>query len=193
MNLKVRGLRKNIYCQIRGIMKYKDKEYVFSKDDITNIWIALNCESALNNNKEIIVKVKEKRKIDKTFPARNRITCALEQIENVLDYLNYDYEFKPTHNQRNAFDFIEFLNCEYIVVHSIDTLAKIFEVSTEDITDNRDCFSGFAYGDGNDGEVFEYIRSLCAVHPTDTSMHPTVHKAGELALCTVGCILVSVG
>ena len=80
MNLKVRGLRKNIYCQIRGIMKYKDKEYVFSKDDITNIWIALNCESALNNNKEIIVKVKEKRKIDKTFPARNRITCALEQM-----------------------------------------------------------------------------------------------------------------
>lgn len=57
------------------------------------------------------------------------------------------------------------------MVHSIDTLAKIFEVSTEDITDNRDCFSGFAYGDGNDGEVFEYIRSLCAVHPTDTSMH----------------------
>ena len=41
MNLKVRGLRKYIYCQIRGIMKYKDKdkEYVFSKDDITNIWI----------------------------------------------------------------------------------------------------------------------------------------------------------
>lgn len=194
MNLKVRGLRKNIYCQIRGIMKYKDKEYVFSKDDITNIWIALNCESALNNNKEIIVKVKEKRKIDKTFPARNRITCALEQIENVLDYLNYDYEFKPTHNQRNAFDFIEFLNCEYIVVHSIDTLAKIFEVSTEDITDNRDCFSGFAYGDGNDGEVFEYIRSLCAVHPTDTSMHPTVHKAGEFDCCSrivwdsIGCV-----
>lgn len=175
-------------------MKYKDKEYVFSKDDITNIWIALNCESALNNNKEIIVKVKEKRKIDKTFPARNRITCALEQIENVLDYLNYDYEFKPTHNQRNAFDFIEFLNCEYIVVHSIDTLAKIFEVSTEDITDNRDCFSGFAYGDGNDGEVFEYIRSLCAVHPTDTSMHPTVHKAGEFDCCSrivwdgIGCV-----
>lgn len=105
-------------------MKYKDKEYVFSKDYITNIWIALNSESALNNNKEIIVKVKEKRKIDKTFPARNKITCALEQIENVLDYLNYDYELKPTHNQRNAFDFVEFLNCEYIVVHSIDTLQR---------------------------------------------------------------------
>ena len=58
-------------------MKYKDKEYVFSKDDITNIWIALNCESALNNNKEIIVKVKEKRTIDNTFPARNLINFEL--------------------------------------------------------------------------------------------------------------------
>ena len=57
-------------------MKYKDKEYVFSKDYITNIWIALNCESTLNNYKEIIVKVKGKRKIDKTFPARNKVTCA---------------------------------------------------------------------------------------------------------------------
>lgn len=78
--------------------------------------------------------------------------------------------------------FIEFLNCEYIVVHSIDTLAKIFEVSTEDITDNRDCFSGFAYGDGNDGEVFEYIRSLCAVHPTDTSMHG-IHQEKHICTC----------
>ena len=184
------------YYQIRGIMKYKDKEYAFFKDDITNIWIALNYESALNNNKEIIVNVmeKKKKKIAKTFPARNKITCALEQIENVLDYLNDDFELKPTHNQRNAFDFIEFLNCEYVVVHSIATLANIFEVSIKDITDNRDCFSGFMYGDGNDGEVFEYIRSLCAVHPTDTSMHPTVHKAGEFDCCSrivwddIGCV-----
>lgn len=194
MNLKAKRLLENINCHIRGIMKYKDKEYVFSKDYITNIWIALNCESALNNNKEIIVKVKEKRKIVKTFPARNKIICALEQIENVLDYLNDDFELKPTHNQRNAFDFIEFLNCEYVVVHSIATLAKIFGVSIKDITENRDCFSGFTYGDGNDGEVFEYIRSLCAVHPTDTSMHPTVHKAGEFDCCSrivwdgIGCV-----
>ena len=66
------------YCQIRGIMKYKDKEYGFFKDDITNIWIALNYESTLNNNKEIIVNVMEKKKIDKTFPARNKITVVVQ-------------------------------------------------------------------------------------------------------------------
>lgn len=98
--LKSKGVMKVYYCQIRGIMKYKDKEYAFLKDDITNIWIALNYESALNNNKEIIVNVmeKKKKKIAKTFPARNKIICALEQIENVLDYLNDDFELKPTHN-----------------------------------------------------------------------------------------------
>lgn len=164
-------------------MKFKDKEYVFTTDKITDIWVALNYERALNNNKEISVWVKAEKKINKKFPARNRILCALEQIENVLEYLN-TYELQPEHNHRNAFGFIEFLNCEYVVVHSIDSLAKTFDVSTKDIVGRRDCFSDFAYGDGNDKEVFEYIRSLCAVHPTDTSMHPTVHKAGEFDCCS---------
>lgn len=167
----------------KEIMKFKDKEYVFTTDKITDIWVTLNEETALSNNKEITVRVKVKKTIDKKFPARNRIACALEQIENVLKYLN-DYELQPEHNHRNAFGFIEFLNCEYVVVHSIDSLAKIFDVSIDDIVKQRDCFREFAYGNGNDKEVFEYIRSLCAVHPTDTSMHPTVHKAGEFDCCS---------
>lgn len=167
----------------KEIMKFKDKEYVFTTDKIMDIWVALNYERALNDNKEISVWVKDKKKINKRFPARNKIVCALEQIENVLDYLEF-YELKPISEQRNAFGFIEFLNCEYVLVHSINELAKTFHVSTDDIVEQRDCFQDFAYGNGNDGEVFEYIRSLCAVHPTDTSMHPTVHKAGEFDCCS---------
>lgn len=72
-------------------MKFKDKEYVFTTDKITDIWVALKDERALSNNKEISVRVKDKKTINKNFPARNRIVCALEQIENVLEYLN-DYE-----------------------------------------------------------------------------------------------------
>lgn len=59
-------------------------------------------------------------------------------------------------------------------MNCIADLAKIFTVDTSNITDNRNCFLNFNYGCGKDKEVFEYIRSLCAVHPTDTSMHPTV-------------------
>jgi hypothetical protein len=68
-------------------------------------------------------------------------------------------------------------------VHCIEDLAGIFAVKIDDITGKKDCFSDFEYGNGNDKEVFEYIRSLCAVHPADTSRHPTVHKEGEFDCC----------
>lgn len=165
-------------------MKYKDNNYVFATDKITDIWVALNSQSALNDNKEITVKVKnDGKKVDKRFPARNKIVCALERIEDGLTYLN-NYELTPCHCQRNAFGFIEFLNCEYVIIHSIADLAKVFDVPTKEITDKRVCFYEFSYGKGCDKEVFEYIRSLCAVHPTETSMHPTIHKAGEFDCCS---------
>jgi hypothetical protein len=176
-------------------MKYKDKEYIFRTDKISDIWGALNSESALNDNKEISVKVKENtrtRPDSKKFPARNKILCSLVRIEDGIEYLN-TYELVPSYEQRNAFGFMDFLNHEYVIVHCIENLAKIFAVKIDDITGKKDCFSDFEYGNGNDREVFEYIRSLCAVHPTDTSMHPTVHKEGEFDCCkrivwdSIGC------
>lgn len=124
-----------------------------------------------------------KHPVNKIFSARNRIVCALERLEDSLEYLN-SFELVFNSRQRNAFGFIEFLNCEYVIVNCIADLAKIFTVDTSNITDNRNCFLDFNYGCGRDKEVFEYIRSLCAVHPTDTSMHPTVHKAGEFDCCS---------
>lgn len=54
----------------REVMKYKDKEYVFTTDTITDIWVALNSQSALTDNKEITVRVKEnKHPVNKIFPA----------------------------------------------------------------------------------------------------------------------------
>lgn len=167
-------------------MKYKDKEYVFTTDKIIDIWVALNSQRALNENKEISVRVKpciDSRGIFSKFPAGNKIICSLKRIEDGLEYLN-TYELISNNRQRNAFGFIEFLNCEYVIVHCIEDLAKAFDVDTKGITNIRDCFSGFDYGSGSDKEVFEYIRSLCAVHPTDTSMHPTVHKAGGFDCCS---------
>ena len=165
-------------------MKFKDKDYMFTTDKITDIWVALNSQIGLTNNKEINVGVREHKKpVNKCFPARNKITCALERIEDGLEYLN-SFELIPDSSQKNAFEFIAFLNCEYVIVHCIHDLAKIFGVNISSITDVRDCFSDFNYGNGNDNDVFEYVRSLCAVHPTDTSRHTTVHKEGEFDCCS---------
>ena len=165
-------------------MKYKGQEYIFETDKINKIWIALNSQSALNDNKKISVCVKQNnKKISREFPAKNRIICSLERIEDGLEYLN-SYELIPSYKERNAFGFMEFLNCEYVIVHCIKDLGNIFGLKPDDNTNEDKCFSDFSYGNSNDSEVFEYVRSLCAVHPTDTSMHPSVHGEGEFHCCS---------
>lgn len=166
-------------------MKFRDKEYVFTTDKITDIWVAYNSQRALCENKEISVQVKplKGKSTSGKFPARNKIISSLERIEDGLDYLN-SYELIPNSRQRNAFGFVDFINCEYVIVHCIEELAKIYDVDIKKVTDSRKCFDDFKYGNGCDKEVFEYIRSLCAVHPTDTSMHPTVHMEREFDCCS---------
>ena len=84
-------------------MKFKDKDYMFTTDKITDIWVALNSQIGLTNNKEINVGVREHKKpVNKCFPARNKITCALERIEDGLEYLN-SFELIPDSSQKNAF------------------------------------------------------------------------------------------
>lgn len=168
-------------------MIYGDKQYNFDMQQVTNLWVALNQELALCENKKIIVKVKASedphRTIKKHFAASNKILCSMERIEDGLMYLN-DYTLIPNHSSRNAFNFIEFVNCVYIIIHCIEELASIFEVQTDDVVMQRDCFIDFAYGNGMDKDVFEYIRSLCAVHPAETSYHPAVHNAESFDCCS---------
>lgn len=168
-------------------MKYNGIEYLFDIDKVTDIWISFADNIALNENKEIsvnVMKANGKRKpISRDFPSGNKIVCILERVEDGLNYLN-SYELKQDFTYNNAFNFIEFLNCIYTIIHCIDELAKIFQVKTGEITSAYDCFSQFDYGEGCDKEVFEYIRSLCAVHPAETSRHPTVHKWEQFDCCS---------
>ena len=169
------------------LMKYNGIEYLFDIDKVTDIWISFADNIALNENKEIsvnVMKANGKRKpISRDFPSGNKIVCILERVEDGLNYLN-SYELKQDFTYNNAFNFIEFLNCIYTIIHCIDELAKIFQVKTGEITSAYNCFSQFDYGEGCDKEVFEYIRSLCAVHPAETSRHPTVHKWEQFDCCS---------
>lgn len=75
-----------------------------------------------------------------------------------------------------AFDFYEFLNNAYIVIHCSETLAEILNFN-EEIKEIKSVNSYFIpYFEDvidkkksctTDYECFQYIRSLCAVHPED--------------------------
>lgn len=168
-------------------MKFGEQEYLFDREKVTKVWIALNQEQILCDNKEIAVKVKSlqnpKSSQFKMFIAENKIRCALERIEDGIEYLN-KLVLVPDYSKRNAFDFIEFINCEYVIVHCVESLADIFGTNIDNIVSVSDCFIKLEYGNGNDKEVFEYIRSLCAVHPLETSFHPSVHGAENFDCCS---------
>lgn len=86
-------------------------------------------------------------------------------------------------NQRSAFDFFDFLNNMYVVVHCIRALAVIFglEDKVKEIESSTECFEQKGINDkGCDHDFFEYIRSLVSVHPTDTTMHPAYHGSGKI-------------
>lgn len=125
---------------------------------------------------------KNKKSIQQ-FVAEIKVNCALERIEDYLNYIN-QYKLVKDLDQRNAFNFIEILNCEYIIIHCIQEIAKTYDIEFVTITNERDCFANVQYGAGSDGEVFEYVRSLCAVHPAETSYHPEVHDFDNFNSCS---------
>lgn len=166
-------------------MKYKNYECQFDTSKVTNIWQLIHRHTAICDNKEmevLIKRSKNERASRKKFVVENKIICILERVQDGLEYLN-SYELRPNYSRRNAFDFIEFLNCEYVIIHCIKELAQIFGINVKEITEQKNCFAEFAYGDGCDNDVFEYVRSLCAVHPEETSFHPTVHLPSEFDSC----------
>ena len=169
-------------------MVFKDNIYTFDVDKVTKVWSAISEERALCNHKKIPIDVRtmkdgKNKKSTQQFAAEIKVNCALERIEDYLNYLN-QYTLEKNPHQGNAFNFIEILNCEYTIIHCIQEVAKAYDVEYMGITNVRDCFSNIPYGSGTDGEFFEYVRSLCAVHPAETSYHPGVHNFDNFNSCS---------
>ena len=115
--------------------------------------------------------------------AYDTILVALSRIEDTLQYINTLELGKKKENQRSAFDFFDFLNNMYVVVHCIRALAVIFglDEQVQEIEKSTECFQEKGIdGSGSDNDFFEYVRSLASVHPTDTTMHPAYHGPGKV-------------
>lgn len=166
-------------------MTFKGHVYTFDAEKVTNIWHTINEERALCNNKQIkvLIKIPSGRTKQHSFVAKIKVFCALERISDYLEYFNH-YVLVPDYERHNAFNFIEVLNCAYVITHCVQELAKTYAVDYRRITNVKDCFAYFQYGDGNDGDVFEYIRSLCAVHPAETSLQSAVHGFENFNSCS---------
>ena len=104
------------------------------------------------------------------------IICAcMDRLEDTVGYLN-GFRLKYNQNQRQAFDFYELLNNIYVVINCIEELYKNFSSDStglKELKKRNSIFKEFDFDGGTDYDFFQYIRSLCAVHPirTDRKNH----------------------
>lgn len=109
------------------------------------------------------------------------VCSCVHRIRDTVGYLN-DMELgRMAHG--NAFDFMEFMNNASVVIDSVNMLASIFAVSLDEENERNQVFGEpGSDGKGTDKDYFEFIRSLCVVHPTDTSRHPR-YQGSKLVTC----------
>jgi len=110
-------------------------------------------------------------KMYKKYRAWDKICAIMNRLDDTVEYLN-TIELNTGKYKRSAFDFFDFMNNASVVIDCVKELSKIFEVSDSEIKNSTNIFNKVGSdGNGTDEKYFEYLRSLCSVHPVETSRH----------------------
>ncbi|HBF8686558.1 hypothetical protein KWV42_10470 [Clostridioides difficile] len=140
-------------------------------DVLTRLRDKINEENYISYSKEFYDKNKKK------YRAWDKICAIMDRLDDTVDYLN-QLKLNTGIHRRSAFDFFDFMNNAAVVVDCIGDLAKIFEVSDEEIKTSTEVFNELGNdGKGTDKKYFEYLRSLCSVHPVETSRHRSYQES----------------
>lgn len=115
------------------------------------------------------------------YNAWDRICTIANRLYDTLHYINE--KTYRTEKYGKAFDFYEFLNNAYIIVHCCQTLCEITGLKglKNEIRTDNSLFCEYEFyklaqlnlaeNDSNkiltDDDCFQFFRSLCAVHPED--------------------------
>ena len=110
------------------------------------------------------------------------ICSCVHRIRDTVDYLNKQ-QLGSMNGYRSAFDFINFINNAAVILDSIQMLADILGVDLAKEDKRTDVFNQLGIdGGGTDKLYFEFIRSLCAVHPVETSRHKQ-YQVADIVSC----------
>ena len=156
----------------------------FDVEPAKNLRDAINEKQNLSIEKEHEIKDAKTKKFVPYF-AWDRICAIMERIEDTLDYLNL-IELGKCCSTRSAFDFYDFINNAYVVIDGIKIIGQIFALDNakiDSIEKSQEAFGDVLNAGGTDGQFFHYIRSLCAVHPFNTTRHSVYMKDSVLHCC----------
>lgn len=151
-----------------------------------NLKYASDLRNAVNDRqKQSIDNVHQDKQVTGDYYAWNRTCAAMDRLEDTLGYIN-EIELGKCERNRTAFDFYDFINNAYIVIDCIKTIGKIFRVNDrliEEIEKSETVF-GSIFGKGScDQKYFEYVRSLCCVHPLCTNHQKEFLNGNKFFCC----------
>ncbi|MDU4546842.1 MAG: hypothetical protein E6Y69_08585 [Clostridium botulinum] len=105
------------------------------------------------------------------YRAWDKICAIMDRLDDTVCFLN-ELKLNTGKYTRSAFDFYDFMNNAAVIVDCIKELVKIFNVHDDKIKKSTEIFNQLGSdGKGTDEKYFEYLRSLCSVHPVETSRH----------------------
>lgn len=159
---------------------------VISKEENKLIWIKKK-KYYDKNKKELL----ERDKIDIT----NFINASMKRIEDTRSHLLKI----QTDVKNDPFVFYDFMNCSETMISCILLFTKQFDADPDDFEKSKKVFlkdfqTGKNYSKCNnkknkcktecfeldsDWNYFKYLRSLCSVHPTETTYHCRYLKSDE--------------
>lgn len=100
-----------------------------------------------------------------------KLCAIMDRIEDSTIYLN-SLDIKYTGNRLCIFEFYNFMNVAASLLDCIKFLAEIYDFDLSVADNKTDVFKKYGRtGKGTDKKYFEYLRSLCSVHPIETSRH----------------------
>lgn len=151
-----------------------------------NTEYARSLRDAVNDRrKQSIDNIHAEKQIKGPYCAWDRTCAAMDRLEDTLDYLN-DVELGKDKKSRSAFDFYDFINNAYIVIDCIKTIGRIFRVDNrliEEIENSTSIFKNELGDKSTDQKYFEYVRSLCSVHPLCTNHQKEFLNSSQFHCC----------
>ncbi|MGY0372661.1 hypothetical protein [Clostridium sp. JNZ J1-5] len=95
----------------------------------------------------------------------------MDRLDDTVYFLN-ELKLNTGKYKGSAFDFYDFMNNAAVVIDCVKELVKVFNVDDDKIKKSTEIFNQFGSdGKRTDEKYFEYLRSLCSVHPVETSRH----------------------
>ncbi|GLO68476.1 hypothetical protein [Oceanobacillus kimchii] len=110
-------------------------------------------------------------KKNKEYRSWDKICAIMDRLDDTVGYINM-LKLNTGNHDRSAFDFFDFMNNASVIVDCVKELAIIYDVPDDTIENSTDIFNQIGKdGKGTDDRYFAYLRSLCSVHPVETSRH----------------------